>query len=335
VALGTNGGFASSSSQIAGGAPSIAVDGVKNWATTGTWKDSTPDAFPDWLQIDFNSSKTINEIDVYSVTDDFSNPTDPNDAGTFNYYGVTNFDVQYWNGSNWATIQSVVNNNKTIARITFAPITTNRIRVVVNSAQSSYSRIVELEAWTTGGTVSTPTPTPNSTPTPTPNSTPTPTPTPGIRTNVALAANGAFASASSEFAGGYSAVNAINGGRVWAIGGGWKDSTPDNFPDWLQVDFSGSKTISEIDVYAVTDDFSNMIEPTVNDTFNVYGVTNFTVQYWNGTNWTTVQNGNVVNNNKILTKIAFPAVTTNKIRVVVNSAQASYSRIVELEAWTQ
>jgi hypothetical protein len=336
VALASNGGFASASSQLPGGAPSIAVDGVKNWATTGTWKDATPDSYPDWLQVDFNGNKTINEIDVYSVTDDFSNPTNPNDASTFNYYGVTSLNVQYWNGSSWVTVQNgnLVNNNKTVAKIVFSAITTNKIRVVVNNAQANYSRIVELEAWTSGGTVSNPppTPTPNSTPTPTP-STPTPTPTPGVRTNVALASNGGFASASSEFPGGYSPSIAINGGRTWAFGGGWKDATTDNYPDWLQVDFNGSKTINEINVYAVTDDFLNATEPTINDTFSVYGITNFNVQYWNGSAWITVPNGNVSNTNKVVTKLVFSPVSTTKIRVVVNNAQASYSRIVEVEAW--
>ncbi|HEX8265680.1 MAG TPA: hypothetical protein VF596_09760, partial [Pyrinomonadaceae bacterium] len=59
------------------------------------------------------------------------------------------FDVQYWNGSGWQTIPggSITSNNKVITKLTFAPVTTNRIRVVVNNAQSNYSRIVELEAW--------------------------------------------------------------------------------------------------------------------------------------------------------------------------------------------
>jgi hypothetical protein len=66
----------------------------------------------------------------------------------------------------------------------------------------------------------------------------------------------------------------------------------------------------------------------------LYGITDFEVQYWNGSSWTTVQNGKVANNNKVLTKIVFPALTTNRIRVVINSGQAGYSRLVEVEAWT-
>ncbi|HEX8267250.1 MAG TPA: discoidin domain-containing protein [Pyrinomonadaceae bacterium] len=345
AALASNGGRASASSELA--SASTAIDGVRNWATTGAWKDATPDNYPDWLQVDFNGNKTINEITVYAVQDDFTNPTDPTGNTTFSLYGITNFDVQYWNGSIWATIPngSVINNNKVITTFTFAAITTTKIRVVVNAAQANYSRIVELEAWT-GSSVNptptaTPTPTPTATPTatPTPYSTPTPTatptpsasPTPGTRTNVALTSNGGTASASSEMS---AASTAIDGVRNWATTGAWKDLTPDNYPDWLQVDFNGNKTINEIAVYAVTDDFTNPVDPTENTTFNYYGITNFDVQYWTGSNWTTVQNGNIVNNNKAVTKLVFAPVTTSKIRVVVNNAQANYSRIVELEAWS-
>ncbi|HEX8289175.1 MAG TPA: PKD domain-containing protein [Pyrinomonadaceae bacterium] len=317
VALSSNGGIATSSSYLQNGTPSTANDGVRNWAATGAWKDSTPDNYPDVLQIDFAGSKTINEIDVYAVKDDYWIAADPTADETFTTYGITNFDVQYWNGSGWATVPngSIANNNKVLTKLTFAPVTTAKVRVVVYNAQSSYSRIVELEAWSGDNSTS-----------------PTPTPTPGVRTNVASAANGAVATASSQLTGGAPSI-AIDGVRNWATTGAWKDSTPDIYPDWLQVDFNSSKTINEIFVYAVKDDFSNPADPDSNTTFSIYGITNFEVQYWNGWDWTTVPNGSVTNNNRALTKLTFAPITTTKIRVVVNAAQSSYSRIVELEAW--
>ena len=127
---------------------------------------------------------------------------------------------------------------------------------------------------------------------------------------------------------------ANDGGRTWGSGGGWRDGTPDNYPDWLQVDFNGSKTIDEVVVYSVKDLYYDPTDPTANETFSVYGVTDFNVQYWNGSNWTNVPNGVITNNNKVITRITFAPVTTAKIRVVVNSALAGYSRIVELEAWS-
>ena len=152
VALAANGGVASASSQSAGDVylPSLAIDGVRAWGNTGGWRDGTVNVFPDWLQIDFNSPKTIGEIDVYTVRDDFGNPAEPTDAETFTLYGITDFDVQYWDGANWVTVPggSVRNNNKVITKVTFPPVTTTRIRILVLNGLAGFSRIVEVEAWT-------------------------------------------------------------------------------------------------------------------------------------------------------------------------------------------
>jgi subtilisin family serine protease len=66
---------------------------------------------------------------------------------------------------------------------------------------------------------------------------PPPPPPPGGRINVALASNGAVASASSSYSTGYSAAGAINGdrrGANWGSGGGWNDGTSGNWPDSLE-----------------------------------------------------------------------------------------------------
>jgi hypothetical protein len=166
--------------------------------------------------------------------------------------------------------------------------------------------------------------------TPTPNATPTPTPTPLM--NVALSSNGSTAFASSTISGS-SPLIAIDGIRNWATTGAWKDDTPGTYPDVLEVNFNASRTISEIDVFAVKDDYWNQTDPTANETFATYGITDFQVQYWKGSSWQTVPNGSITNNNKVITKLTFAAVITNRIRVVINAAQSNYSRIVELEAW--
>ena len=189
-----------------------------------------------------------------------------------------------------------------ITKIVFPAVTTTKVRVVVNNAQANYSRIVELQAWTFTGSV---------TPTPTPSSTPTPTPTPGVNINVALATNGGIATASSQQSGGAPGI-AIDGIKNWATSGAWKDATANIYPDILQVDFNGGKTINEIDVFAVKDDYSNPVDPTEAETFNYYGITSFDVQYWNNSSWTTVPNGSVVGNNKVVTKLMFSTITTTK-----------------------
>jgi RHS repeat-associated protein len=156
----------------------------------------------------------------------------------------------------------------------------------------------------------------------------------GSSTNVALAANGGVAVASTTLAPYYPAY-VTDGSRRAVNSAGWLDNTYQSFPDWIEVDFNASKTISEIDVITQQDDYQNPIEPTLTKTFSLYGITAFDVQYWNGSAWVTVPNGSVTGNNKVWRQFTFTSITTSKIRVVVNAgADNAFSRVVEVEAWT-
>ena len=48
-----------------------------NWGSGGGWNDATTGVFPDWVQINFNGSKTIDHVIVYSMQDNFASPVDP------------------------------------------------------------------------------------------------------------------------------------------------------------------------------------------------------------------------------------------------------------------
>jgi subtilisin family serine protease len=324
VALAANGATATASSTLdAGRTPLAAINGDRkglHWgsdpATGSGWHDSTFGVYPDWLEVNFGGSKTINEIDLFTIQDDYPNPVEPTDAMTFTQYGVTAFDVQYWTGAAWATVPggNVTGNNLVRRSFTFPAVTTDRIRVVVNNSLASYSRIIEVEAYE--GVTAPP------------------------RMNVALAANGANASASSTLDAGRTPLAAINGDRKglhWgsdpATGSGWHDATINTLPDWVQIDFSGVKTIDEVDVFTIQDDYPNPTEPTEATVFTQYGVTAFEVQYWNGSAWATVPGGSVTGNNKVWRKFAFSPLATDKIRVLVNGSLAGYSRVIEVEAY--
>lgn len=155
--------------------------------------------------------------------------------------------------------------------------------------------------------------------------------------NVALAANGATATASSTSASGYAASGAINGDRKglnWGTGGGWNDATENTFPDWLQVDFDGAQTIQEIDVFTLQDDYASPATPTPTMTFSLYGITDFEVQYWTGSAWANVTDGDVSDNDLVWRQFTFEPITTDKIRVLISGCLSGYSRIVEIEAHT-
>jgi RHS repeat-associated protein len=316
-ALATNGATATASSTFTAYpfSPGAAIDGEHkglNWLNGGGWHGSTA-TFPQWLEVTFSGSKVIDEIDVFTAQDNWQNPSEPTETMTFSLYGLTGYEVQYWNGSTWVTVSngSITGNNKVWKRITFAPISTSKIRLVTNASIDGWSRLPELEAW--GGESS---------------------------TNVALASNGGTASASSSYSEGgfnFTPAGANNGNRSgagWGSGEGWNDNSPANtFPDWLQIDFNGNKTIDEINVFTGQDNWQNPSEPTEAMTFSLYGLTSYDVQYWSGSSWVTAPGGSVTGNNKVWRKFTFAPITTSKIRVLTHASVDGYSRLTEVEAW--
>jgi hypothetical protein len=143
------------------------------------------------------------------------------------------------------------------------------------------------------------------------------------RVNVAQSANGATASVTSSLSSSFPAGSLINGDRKglnWGSGGGWAGSSTGTLSDSVEVDFSGSKTIDEVDVFTIQDSYSSPSEPTSGMTFSSYGLSDYDVQYWNGSAWATVSGGTVTGNNKVWKQISFTALTTTKIKVVAHHA---------------
>jgi hypothetical protein len=315
VALASNGGVASASSTFGAG---YAVAGVNNgeragagWGSgSGGWNDATPSAWPDWVQINFNGTKSIDRVIVYTVQDNYGAPVEPTDATTFTQYGLRDFTVQGWNGSGWVTLASVNGNSLVKRTVTFASFTTDRIRVSISSALDRYSRITEIEAW--GTTAATP-----------------------QSANVALAANGGLATASSAHSANYTVASVNNGERAgmgWGSGsGGWNDGTPSAWPDWVQIDFNGFKSVERVVVYTLQDNFGSPVEPSDTMTFTQFGVRDFTVQGWNGSTWVTL--ARVSGNNLVKRTVTFAAATVDRIRINVTGSLDRYSRITEIEAW--
>jgi hypothetical protein len=157
---------------------------------------------------------------------------------------------------------------------------------------------------------------------------------PTSATNVALSTVGAIASASTTASNSYLAKNVINGDRKganWGNGSsGWQDATASAYPDWVQINFNGSKTITKVVVFS-RQDSSTPVEPTDTMTFTLYGLKDFTVQGWNGSSWVTL--GTVTGNSLVKKTVSFSAFKTDRIRVNVTRALTMWTRIVEIEAW--
>jgi hypothetical protein len=161
----------------------------------------------------------------------------------------------------------------------------------------------------------------------------------GALVNYALTSRGSTPSASStQSSRNYSAAGAFDGdstGVGWEQGGGWNDNTRGLWPDNLDIAFGGAaKTISEIDVYTLQNNFHSPTVPDENTDASFYGILDFQVQTWNGVTWVTVPGGMITGNMKVLRRITLASpITTAKVRVLVTNGRSYYSRIVELECY--
>ena len=157
VAAASQGGTVTSSSTASSTYPAGAViNGDRRGASYyggDVWHDATGATFPDWVEIAFAGSKTIDEIAVYGVQDAWDAPSEPSPTLTWRYWGVADFTVQTWTGSAWQTVSGgVIRGNRLVKRaVTFPPITTARIRVLVEGSVDGWSRLTEVEAFQGGG----------------------------------------------------------------------------------------------------------------------------------------------------------------------------------------
>ena len=256
----------------------------------------------------FSGTKRIDRVTVYSVQNNWSSPVEPSATLTGSTYVLKDFTVQGWNGSTWVTLATVSGNNLIKRNVTFSNFTTDRIRVNLTAAGDSHSRITEIEAWGEAAAI--------------------------VQSNVALASNGATASVSSMYGSAYTGSTLINNERAgvnFRTGGGWKDNTPNGWPDWVEVRFSGSKQIDRVVVYSVQDNWTAPVEPTATMTGTDYVLTNFTVQGWNGSSWVTL--ATVSGSNLIKRTVTFAPYMTDRIRINITGAQDEHSRMTEVEAW--
>lgn len=148
------------------GAASNAIDDDRLFAGTNWASDTGGGIYhsfgaPATLEIDFGQSRTIDEVDVVTMRDSFTDKTPVTQSEMFTSYGIRDFSIDYWNGTAWNPLQAVSANNKVWRQFTFAPVTATKIRIVVTSAAATHTRIAELEAWggaASGGTIAITTP---------------------------------------------------------------------------------------------------------------------------------------------------------------------------------
>lgn len=156
VAAHENGGVATASTSLGADFPAASViDGERNgagWGHRGGWNDNTEGHFPDYVEVAFDTVKSIREIVVTTLQDGYLAASEVTDAMTFSKYGLVDFTVEYLTGTSWKPVDGgvVTGNDKVRVTVPISPrsLATGRIRVVARkSADGIHSRIVEIEAW--------------------------------------------------------------------------------------------------------------------------------------------------------------------------------------------
>jgi hypothetical protein len=294
-----------SSTYAAGGAASRAVDGNRDGTWGGASITHTNNDAQAWWQVDLGAISSVNDVRLWTRTECCADR-------------LSNFYVLVSNVPFHSTSLTETRNQPGVssyyfagqaARPTAIAIGRTGRYVRVQLAGTNYLSLAELEVFGT--------------------------PTGESRANVALASRGAIAVASSTHSTGFNERFIIDGrrsGSQWGVDGGWNDFTAGSWPDWVEVQFNGTKLIDQVNVFSVQDNVWGPGEPFEGQTFTQYGLVDFEVQYWTGTSWTNVPNGAVSGNNLVWRNITFGPVETNRIRVWVTLARDTWTRIAEVEA---
>jgi len=144
--------------------------------------------------------------------------------------------------------------------------------------------------------------------------------------NVALSTNGGVAQASST-ATGWDPNDAINGdtsSQTYGAGvNGWRNASA--VDQWFEVDFSQSVALSKVVVYTL----DSPTQPA-----NLYGLKGYTLQYWDDTSGSWVDEDTITSNTSgKITHLFSTPIYTSKIRLNNLTSNGSFYPIVEVEAY--
>jgi len=148
VALAANGGMASACDEIYSPASTI-INGNRTGEKSSLrwWSIEKNDC---WVQILFNGLKTIDRVIIYTLQDNYDLAIEPTDTLTFKNFGVTDFQIQGWNGIEWKNLGEPVHENNLVKRtVKFTAFETSKIRInLTNKQYNRAAHLVEVEAWT-------------------------------------------------------------------------------------------------------------------------------------------------------------------------------------------
>ncbi|MDO9465134.1 MAG: sugar-binding protein [bacterium] len=95
-----------------------------------TWRDTTPNKFPDWIEIKLPKAHNIGKVVVYPFEK-----------------SLKDYSVQAFAQGEWKEVDKVSEKNEEVITHTFKPVNTDRIRIWITATNGSNSKITEIEMY--------------------------------------------------------------------------------------------------------------------------------------------------------------------------------------------
>lgn len=95
-----------------------------------TWQDKTEGASPDWLEIQLPQPQTLGRVEVYPFQQ-----------------SLRDYAVQVWVDGQWREVAKVAGQSTDHLTHTFAPVTTDRVRLFVTATNGKSAMVTELEVY--------------------------------------------------------------------------------------------------------------------------------------------------------------------------------------------
>ncbi|MEU4832008.1 discoidin domain-containing protein [Streptosporangium sp. NPDC023615] len=284
------GAAVSASHTASGTSVGAAVDGYPTnepfWGAGGS-----PNA-QDWYEVNLGSARTLDEVRLYFKD---SRPA----SGT--YRAPSSYQVQYLDGSTWTNVAAQVKTPATpqgnYNLVRFAPVSAQRVRVLMTNASGAKSGLTEIKIYNRGGTQ--PPPTGNLAPSATPSASHT-----SAWESVAALNDGIDPSSSDD------TVN-----PRW---GTW----PEQGEQWAQLTWPSAVSVNRAQVYFF-DDGQGIDLPA-----------SWKLQSWNGTAYVDVPgaSGYPVAGDQYNT-VTFATVSTTRLRAVLQSASGASVGLLEVKVF--
>ena len=282
--------------------PTYLVDGnywyhtapPNRWTTIGTPNRR------DTVTVDFGTARTIQEIVLYVVDDGRSGKVRAPAA----------YDVQLWRRDRWVSVPSQRRDpghpaGRRANRVSFPPVSTARIRVILVPRNGVPVGLSELEVW---GAAALPLTRPTAAP-------------PDLAYNAGGTgyprASASFTSASDRV----EQVNDMQAAFTRYSRNRWTAYGSPNARDWVEIDFGGPKNVHIIELYLFGDDGG------------IKAPREYSVQIWDGDAWQNAQVRSRVPERPVASArnvVAIAPVETSRVRVLFEHALPAFSGVTEL-----